>query len=434
MDTEKLRRQLIDRITENYSGYRANLLLKDRQELIDGAGRIADTATVFHHMTDRSYTDQELEYLLKFQNPLEVVTEHWADYELTPDVLDTLIADVIDRQDDLTLFPLAADAPAKKPESLRKFMNVDLETVLPQIMKQKTAFYQTDLNYALDAMREGAASGDPAKQNFALIFRQSGVECLNERDMFIGGTRSFNTLQFYHTQTREPVLAYSVELTGNGKGGLRGNLYQQDNHRLAEFAERTASPYTDVTVTFMDGKEVRLPEKEFRYEKAADLKYLYGSIKEVRNEAEDETVVQGAVRREHDRRQEMPRGYFAVHLQALDEQRIQDEADRLSAALTDLKQPNAPDKEQFMAEISVYFLPLASQHDLNRLYEKVRDQVGPAVYITPPDDTHKRYFVMRREERTQEQPGRKPSIKAQLSAKPVPGDKPAAKNKDREVR
>ena len=83
-----------------------------------------------------------------------------------PDVLDTLIADATDRQDDLTLFPLAADAPAQKPDSLRKFLNVDLETVLPQIMKQKTAFYQTDLNYALDAMREGAASGDPAKQNF----------------------------------------------------------------------------------------------------------------------------------------------------------------------------------------------------------------------------------------------------------------------------
>ncbi len=42
MDTEKLRRQLIDRITENYSEYRANLLLKDRQELIDGAGRIPE--------------------------------------------------------------------------------------------------------------------------------------------------------------------------------------------------------------------------------------------------------------------------------------------------------------------------------------------------------------------------------------------------------
>ena len=87
-----------------------------------------------------------------------------------------------------------------------------------------------------------------------------------------------------------------------------------------------------------------------------------------------------------------------------------------------------------MAEISVYFLPLASLHDMNRLYEKVQKQVGKPVYFLPPDDTGKRYIAMRREERTQEQPERKPSIKAQLSAKPVPGDKPATKIKDREVR
>ena len=87
-----------------------------------------------------------------------------------------------------------------------------------------------------------------------------------------------------------------------------------------------------------------------------------------------------------------------------------------------------------MAEISVYFLPLASQHDMNRLYEKVQKQVGQPVYFSPPDDTGKRYIVMRWEERAQEQPERKPSIKAQLSAKPVPGDNPAAKTKDREVR
>lgn len=87
-----------------------------------------------------------------------------------------------------------------------------------------------------------------------------------------------------------------------------------------------------------------------------------------------------------------------------------------------------------MAEISVYFLPLASQHDMNRLYEKVQKQVGQPVYFSPPDNTGKRYIVMRREERAQEQLERKPSIKAQLSAKPVPGDNPAARTKDREVR
>ena len=434
MDMEKSRQQLIDRLTENYADYRAELLLKDRQELIDGADRIAKTAEVFQYFTQHHPTEPEVAYFLQFQNPLEVAADHWASCEFELDALGAVMADTADKAEDLTLYPLAADAPERKPDGLQKFVDVDLETILPQIMAQKTAFHQKDLSYALDAMRQGIATDDPAKRNFVVIFRENGVDSLNERDMFIAGTRGYNLCQYYHRHTREPVLAYSVELTGSDKDSLRGNLYQQDNHRLAEYAGRAASPYTDVTVTFAGGKEVRLPEKEFRYEKAADLKYLHGSIKEVRNEAEDETVVQGAVKREHDRRREMPRGYFAVHLQALDEQRIQAEADRLSAALTDLKQPNSPDKEQFMAEISVYFLPLASQHDMNRLYEKVQKQVGQPVYFSPPDNTGKRYIVMRREERAQEQPERKPSIKAQLSAKPVPGDNPAAKTKDREVR
>ena len=46
MDMEKSRQQLIGRLTENYADYRAELLLKDRQELIDGADRIAKTAEV----------------------------------------------------------------------------------------------------------------------------------------------------------------------------------------------------------------------------------------------------------------------------------------------------------------------------------------------------------------------------------------------------
>lgn len=133
-------------------------------------------------------------------------------------------------------------------------------------MAQKTAFYQTDLNYALDDMRESIASDDPAKRKFVVIFRQSGEAYLNERDIMIAGTQDYNTCQYYHRHTSEQVLAYSVELPGDGKKGLRGNLYQQDQHRLAKFTERTASSYTDVTITFFGGRKVRIPEKEYNCE------------------------------------------------------------------------------------------------------------------------------------------------------------------------
>ena len=315
MDLEKLYQQLLDRVTENFADYRAELLLKDRQELIDGADRIAKTAEVFQYFTEKPLMETEAAYFLKFQNPLEVMTDHWESCNFELDALGAVMADAVDKADDLTLYPLAADAPAQNPDGLQKFMNVDLETVLPQILAQKTAFYQKDLTYALDAMREGAATEDPAKRNFVVIFRQSGVECLNERDMFIAGTRSYNTCQYYHRQTREPVLAYSAELLGDGKSGLMANLYQQDQHQMAKFTERASSPYTDVTITFIGGKEVRIPEKEYNYETIPSLKYHYGDIMDTRNEADDESVVQGALHREHERRERMPQGHIAVHIQ-----------------------------------------------------------------------------------------------------------------------
>ena len=373
MNLEEMRQQLLDRVRENYADYRADLLLKDRQELIDGADRIAKTAEVFQYFTEYKPSEAEAAYFLKFQNPLEVAADHWNDCDFELDALEALITDIVDKADDLTLYPLAADVQAEKPDSLRKFMNVDLRTAFPQIMAQKTAFYQTDLKYTLDELRRGAATEDPAKRNFVVIFRQSGVDCLNERDMFIAGTRRYNSCQYFHRHTREPVLAYSVELLGDGANGLRGNLYQQDQHQMAQFAERAASPYTDVTVTFFDGKEVRIPEKEYNYETIPNLKYRYGDILDTRNEADDESVVQGALKREHERRERMPRGHIAVHLQKLEESRIQTEADRLASALQSLTEPNTPDKTHFMAEVSPYFVPLASDDDMYRLFAKVQE-------------------------------------------------------------
>ncbi|MDE7262678.1 MAG: DUF3848 domain-containing protein, partial [Oscillospiraceae bacterium] len=87
MDLEKLCQQLLDRVTENYADYRTNLLLKDRQELIDGADRIAKTAEVFQYFTTKPLTETEVEYFLNFQNPLEVAVDHWESCQFELDAL-----------------------------------------------------------------------------------------------------------------------------------------------------------------------------------------------------------------------------------------------------------------------------------------------------------------------------------------------------------
>ncbi len=79
MDVEKMSEQLTDRLTENYNDYQAALLTNDRQELIDKAKQIADTANVYQHMTERSYNEQELSYFLQFQNPLEAIMDSLKD-------------------------------------------------------------------------------------------------------------------------------------------------------------------------------------------------------------------------------------------------------------------------------------------------------------------------------------------------------------------
>lgn len=104
------------------------------------------------------------------------------------------------------------------------------------------------------------------------------------------------------------------------------------------------------------------------------MKYHYGEIQEVRNEADDESVVQGALHREHERRERMPKGHIAVHVQKLEESRIQTEADRFTSALQSLTEPSTPDKTHFMAGVSPCFLPLASQNDMNQLFEKVQNR------------------------------------------------------------
>ena len=136
MDTEKMRRQLIDCVRDNFASYRAELLLKDRQELIDGADRITKTTEVFQYFTEHRLTEQEMGYFLKFQNPLEIAAGHWSNCTFELDALGAVIADVADKEADLTLYPLAEDAAMEKPSSPRREERTQEQTKKPSIKEQ----------------------------------------------------------------------------------------------------------------------------------------------------------------------------------------------------------------------------------------------------------------------------------------------------------
>ncbi len=117
---------------------------------------------------------------------------------------------------------------------------------------------------------------------------------------------------------------------------------------------------------------------------------------------------------------------MASHLQKLAKLRVQIEADRLVSTLQKYQEHPRPYQDPNTVRISPYFLPLASDAEKKQLFDMVSGMLKKPIHIERQDwDV---YISTQKEERTQEQ---KPSIKAQLVTKPMAGDKPVAKARDR---
>lgn len=423
MSTEDMRTELGVRLAQNYADYEAGLLTCERQALINRATEIADVQKTYEALiTQHEFTADELAHFLQFQNPLEVISDHW------PEAITC-------HSEDLTKYPLITDGPA--PESLRKFMNVDIIASLQAIMGQVTVYYQDDFEYNRKTILKAAQAGNPEQLNFLWLCRTNGTYLHQERDVFIKGTASYNNVQFYHHDCQsEQVVLYSVEITGIKNGVVRGNLYECDRRQYAELAGRSASPYTDVSITCLDGHMEQMPHEQYNSDVVRNLTNYHGKILEVRHEAEDESVVQGALRREHERRENLPKGRINAHVEKLADQRIQAEADRIQSAFAALKEPNSPNKTHFMAAISQEFLLHAGTRETDSLFDKLHKSLkNDTMHFSSLKGEKGQFcFIKADPVRTAERPERKPSIKEQLTAPPTQETKPATKSKEKEAR
>lgn len=426
MDIEEMRFQLSARLKKNHADFHNGLADMSHSELIENAGRIAKTKEVFEYLLRYNGTEQELAYLLQFQNPLEVVTDCWEDCVFELDALGAVVKDAANHELGLDDYPLVSDALGKEPEGLRKFLNVNLKKILPQIMAQQTAYDQSSLTRALNHMRRFGAKSNPGEQRYVVIFGRHQIDFLNEREAFVQGTSSFRALQAYHAQTDAPVLAYAVELTGDGRRYMRGHLYQLDPYQLALTASRAAVSRTDVTLTFSDGETMRVPDTPYARERAVD--YDRWIVNE-HSEVENEDALRSVLQQEHEKRTMLPPGNIATHLRQLRTQRIQAEADRIIAELQGITMPNGQDRKHFEVEVSPWFLKLSTDSDKTQLFEQIAKKMGPSMGSVYLDGASGRCVFLHQKGAVQKR-ARKPSIKQQLAAKPVHGDRPTEKEKD----
>ena len=92
---------------------------------------------------------------------------------------------------------------------LSKFENVDVIVSLEAIMKQNTAFYQSDFEIDKRILREAASRPAAEEKRLLWFSRPSGTCCFRERDVFLKDTRQHNTWRFYGEQTRD-ILCYAM--------------------------------------------------------------------------------------------------------------------------------------------------------------------------------------------------------------------------------
>lgn len=292
---------------------------------------------------------------------------------------------------------------------MQKFENVDVIAALGEIMRQNTAFYQSDFDIDKGIIQRAAASDQAVDKTLLWMSRPSGTYCFRERDVYLKGTRQHNTWRFYGEQTRDKILAYAVELTGTKDDTIRGNLYELDYQQHYRHVI-DAALLVSVNRLFYEHGSRDIPTEQY-FDGSPDR--VFGDFQRYEAQPHDPVVLQEALQQEQRGREQARTGDFKAHITALHDSRIETEAQRIVDKLKDLSAPNSPNKTHFMVEISPHFDALASTKDNDRLFAMLPYK---SLCFTGIKDRHGVYAMIGKDERRDVSIRRpRPSIRKQLT-------------------
>ena len=292
---------------------------------------------------------------------------------------------------------------------MQKFENVDVIAALGEIMRQNTAFYQSDFDIDKGIIQRAAASDQTVDKTLLWMSRPSGTYCFRERDVFLKDTRQHNIWRFYGEQTRDKILAYAVELTGTKDDTIWGNLYELDYQQHFRHVIDAALPVS-VNRLFYERGSRDIPANRF-FDGSPDR--VLGDFLRYEAQPCDSAVLQEALQQEQHSREQARPGDFKAHITALHDSRIETEAQRIVDKLKDLSAPNSPNKTHFMVELSPYFVQIASSKDTDRLFSMLPYK---SLCFTGMKDRHGLYAVIGKDENRDKEVRRpRASIRRQLS-------------------
>lgn len=178
-----------------------------------------------------------------------------------------------------------------------KFEDIDLISALQQITDIHTENYKEDFELDRKLLQSLAASDYSEDKHLLWMSRPSGTYLLREREVYIEDTFENKTWEFYHDQTGDPILAYSVEITGTRDGTVIGNLVELDYAAHVDRMKQLTVEIDKAAVTFSDESTCYLPFKSYRRD-AAELEEAHGKICSVGFLPESEQELAMILRRE----------------------------------------------------------------------------------------------------------------------------------------
>lgn len=293
---------------------------------------------------------------------------------------------------------------------MNKFENVDVIASLDAIMRQNTAFYQSDFDIDRQILQRAATSPIAGDKKILWLSRPSGTCCFRERDVFLKDTRQHNTWRFYGEQTTDKILAYAVELTGIEKGKIKGNLYELDYPQHFQRVIETSVNADTYTLIYEHGERTQPAGQYFDGSPDPQL----GKFERFEAQPNDPEALQEVLKTERRSREPLAPGDFKAHIAALHDSRIETEAHRVAAQMKSLQEPNSPHKTHFMVELSPYFMRLASSKDADRLFSMLPYQT---LSFSKINGKHGMYALIdKNEDRNKDIRKLRPSLRAQLAA------------------
>ena len=103
MEEREIMRRLREKLDRNWAALQANWYALSPSEIVGKAEEINASRLAYNELfSGWAYSEDKLEYLLRFENPLEVVRDKWIEEQCLPDIsgeMNHVLLSVMDKQD-----------------------------------------------------------------------------------------------------------------------------------------------------------------------------------------------------------------------------------------------------------------------------------------------------------------------------------------------